>query len=129
MCGTQQPTVSLDFTAAFMGDNFLLHFIHLTGAGHQHHSRRLLVTHIARLDLFVIVSVLNTWACTSFSWFICFSQAEASNPVLRGPQSIRVFSPTRQTTAVTKETGLPGQSRCLSGKAETRWIRALAGLG
>lgn len=97
--------------------------------GIKHHSRRLLVTHIARLDLFVIVSVLNTWACTSFSWFICFSQAEASNPVLRGPQSIRVFSPTRQTTAVTKETGLPGQSRCLSGKAETRWIRALAGLG
>lgn len=52
---------SLDFTAAFMGDNILLHFIHFTGARHQHHSRRLLVTHIARLDLFVIVSVLNTW--------------------------------------------------------------------
>lgn len=47
----------------FMGDNFLRHFIHFTGAKHQHHSRRLWVTHIARLDLFVIVSVVNTRTC------------------------------------------------------------------
>lgn len=35
-----------------------------------------------------------------------------SNPVRQGPHPSRVFSPTRETNAFTKETGLPGEIDC-----------------